>query len=138
MEKCNCYHVTAYMGYSRDTDSTYNYERAECWGTKERETCRCGGDKSKCDFYPEIREKAKKEFNTAEMWLAAQKDGETYVTDYHNTSYSKEDGFWSQKLDNFCDTPSLNDWMNAMWRKQEKRKLTKEQAEKEFGVKIVD
>lgn len=22
-----------------------------CWGTKERELCSCGGDKSCCDFY---------------------------------------------------------------------------------------
>ena len=29
-----------------------------CLGTKERETCNCNGDKTLCDFYPEIREKA--------------------------------------------------------------------------------
>lgn len=26
-----------------------------CYGTKELEICRCGGNKSKCDFYPEKR-----------------------------------------------------------------------------------
>lgn len=26
-----------------------------CYGTKEREICICGGNKSKCDFYPEKR-----------------------------------------------------------------------------------
>lgn len=25
-------------------------ERAECWGTRERSLCTCGGDKGKCDF----------------------------------------------------------------------------------------
>ena len=25
---------------------------AVCWGTKEQDRCSCGGDKSKCDFYP--------------------------------------------------------------------------------------
>jgi hypothetical protein len=31
-----------------------------CWGTAERDACSCGGDKSKCDFYPSVREKEKK------------------------------------------------------------------------------
>lgn len=26
-----------------------------CYGTKEREQCSCGGDKSKCNFYSEYR-----------------------------------------------------------------------------------
>lgn len=30
----------------------------ECWGTKEKENCKCGGEESKCDFYPEKREAA--------------------------------------------------------------------------------
>lgn len=34
-----------------------DYER--CNGTKEREYCKCGGDPSKCDFYPEEMENAK-------------------------------------------------------------------------------
>ena len=28
---------------------------ARCYGTKEAEYCSCGGDESKCDFYPEKR-----------------------------------------------------------------------------------
>ena len=31
-----------------------------CLGTKDIETCDCGGDESKCDFYPERRKKSKK------------------------------------------------------------------------------
>ena len=31
-----------------------------CLGTKEIEACDCGGDESKCDFYPERRKKSKK------------------------------------------------------------------------------
>ena len=31
-----------------------------CLGTKEIEPCNCGGDESKCDFYPERRKKSKK------------------------------------------------------------------------------
>ena len=29
--------------------------RDECWGTKEREVCACGGDRRKCTFYPDFR-----------------------------------------------------------------------------------
>ena len=31
-----------------------------CNGTKEREECSCGGDRTKCDFYSEIRERERK------------------------------------------------------------------------------
>lgn len=31
------------------------YHKGECWGTKERDQCSCGGYTSKCDFYPEKR-----------------------------------------------------------------------------------
>ena len=34
---------------------------SRCFGTKERDICSCGGDRSKCDFYPEVHEKAQKE-----------------------------------------------------------------------------
>ena len=33
----------------------------KCWGTAEMETCHCHGDRTQCDFYPEVREKAIKE-----------------------------------------------------------------------------
>jgi hypothetical protein len=33
-------------------------KRHECLGTKECEECTCCGDESKCNFYPERREKA--------------------------------------------------------------------------------
>jgi Lar family restriction alleviation protein len=41
---CDCYHL--------------ENGRLVCWGTKEKEGCRCGGDRRKCDFYPEVRRKA--------------------------------------------------------------------------------
>lgn len=34
-----------------------DYER--CNGTKGRETCRCGGDPTKCDFYEDVKKSAK-------------------------------------------------------------------------------
>lgn len=36
-ERCTCYHE--------------ENGHAECWGTRERDLCSCGGDKTKCTFY---------------------------------------------------------------------------------------
>lgn len=130
MEKCSCYHEYDWI--------TSSGAHGCCYGTRECDPCSCEGDMAKCNFYPEKREKAKKELTTAEMWIAAQEDGEVYVTDFHNTTYSKEEGFASGPEYKYSAYPSLNEWMNKMWRKQEKRKLTREEAEKEFGIKIVD
>lgn len=46
MAKCDCYfqHGLKFL----------------CYGTKEMEECSCGGDKSKCDFYPEKRQQKPK------------------------------------------------------------------------------
>ena len=40
-----------------------------CWGTKEKEECDCGGDKTKCTFYPEKREKANDEKQGVDNFL---------------------------------------------------------------------
>ena len=62
------------------------YNKECCWGTKEREHCTCGGDPTKCNFYPEKKKERKQYLNTARMWLQAQKDGKTYKSDclYYN------------------------------------------------------
>lgn len=39
---CHCYHVIHYNSAP---------DRRECWGTKEREECTCGGNKYNCTFY---------------------------------------------------------------------------------------
>ena len=49
MSNCEC--------YTKDYDGLGCFI-PRCNGTKEREGCQCGGDESKCDFYPEKREKA--------------------------------------------------------------------------------
>lgn len=55
MDKCECYHEINY-------DPFYEgYTTAVCWGTKEQDLCNCGGNKMKCDFYPEVRHKADEE-----------------------------------------------------------------------------
>jgi hypothetical protein len=38
----------------------HNIDVGVCGGTKEMDECSCGGDVMKCDFYPEVRAKAKK------------------------------------------------------------------------------
>ena len=47
--------------YDDDDRECYCYDEIHrcCWGTREKEECRCGGDRSKCDFYEEVREDAK-------------------------------------------------------------------------------
>lgn len=44
-KKCECYHE--------------RYGKSLCWGTKEMEECSCGGDESKCNFYPEKRKRVR-------------------------------------------------------------------------------
>ena len=50
MNKCN--------SYIKYTDGLGGFI-PRCYGTKEREICQCGGDETKCDFYPEKRKKTK-------------------------------------------------------------------------------
>lgn len=47
MSVCKCYRY----------EMNFFHEGGVCYGTKEREPCSCGGDESKCDFYPDKRQK---------------------------------------------------------------------------------
>lgn len=65
MKKCDCYHIESkhkyiYHPITREPIK-HNITVGVCWGTKEIDECNCGGDETKCDFYPHVREKAKKE-----------------------------------------------------------------------------
>ena len=59
MNKCDYYksgerfECHTYNGRPLGMMVPYNY----CNGTKERDECTCNGDKTKCNFYPEIRKK---------------------------------------------------------------------------------
>ena len=56
MSKCNSYHESYQcIDFTRGMCKV----RSECWGTRERDECSCGGDTEKCDFYPEKRKKSK-------------------------------------------------------------------------------
>ena len=125
MERCECY-------YSRNVYSV-------CLGAKELERCYCGGDKSKCDFYPEKRKAAEKKMNTAEMWLKAQEDGKTYIC--NSVLYSKKTGFigaielkpWPISV--FANIDTL---MEAQWSLYQEEIMTKAEAETKFRIRIMD
>ena len=63
MKKCTSYHLQPTTRYTYHPLSgrpiAHDIEVGVCWGTKECEQCNCGGDMTKCDFYPKVREKAK-------------------------------------------------------------------------------
>ena len=61
---CSCYHTEPKTEYRYDTRGncvTYEHTIGKCWGTKECEECFCKGDRSKCDYYSDIKAKAQKE-----------------------------------------------------------------------------
>lgn len=61
MQKCDCYQesyeISGWIGPYEQVRKL----RKRCNGTRERDECSCGGDRTKCDFYPYVRERAKKE-----------------------------------------------------------------------------
>lgn len=54
------------------------YEKTVCYGTKDREECKCGGDKSKCNFYSDKRKSEVKDLSHAESLLLNFFNGEIY------------------------------------------------------------
>ena len=127
-----------------DSYTTYSGE-SRCLGTREVEMCNCGGDESKCTFYPEKRKAAEKKMNTAEMWLKAQEDGKTYIVDELQTlGYSKQRGLFfiadltsNNRLSDFKDW-SIDDLFNLKWTEMQEEIMTKAEAEKKFGIRITD
>ena len=121
MTKCKCYHVNG-----------GTTPIAVCYGTRECEPCWCDGYEENCTHYPEKR---KKTFNTAEMWIQAQKDDETYIELDGLASYSNKDGFRMENL-HIDNVMTLSDWLIKRWKVQERRVMTIEEAEKEFDIII--
>ena len=141
MGQCNCYNVRIDRIYGNET------KYGVCLGTKEIDRCDCGGDESKCDFYPEKRKVAEKMLNTAEMWLKAQKDGKIYECINGDIAYSKAMGLVDK--DNFNVVWQLSNWDcdrakaldnllgGCEWREMPIQIMTKREAEVEFGIRIV-
>ena len=61
--KCDCYCVQRKKVYTYHpvTGQPIGHDVgvSVCYGTKEMDECSCGGDEMKCDFYPDVRKKAK-------------------------------------------------------------------------------
>ena len=133
MGQCDCYNVRIDRIYGNEV------KYGVCLGTKEVDRCNCGGDESKCDFYPEKRKVAEKKLNTAEMWLKAQEDGKTYYSKEADALYSKEFGLVeeediSQKV-SMGDFPTFEHLMQSEW--EEVKVMSKAEVEKKFGIRIV-
>ena len=141
MKKCDCYRersVTFYNGIF----GMQNYLEGYCVGTKECDACNCGGDESKCDFYPEKRKKNEKMLNTAEMWLKAQENNKTYLVEQGTVAYSKSKGLFYVSDHSLCDLInfkewSINDFFNLKWAEIPEKTMTRTEAEKQLGIKIV-
>lgn len=83
---CECYRITEETRYLTDFEQGIRFATtgkritkekvkvAHCWGTKECEECKCGGDRSKCDFYPEVRKEAEKEQEINKALAKARND----------------------------------------------------------------
>ena len=140
MGQCDCYNVRIDRIYGNEM------KYGVCLGTKEIDRCDCGGDESKCDFYPEKRKVAQKTLNTAEMWLKAQEDGKVYECVSGDIAYSKEMGLvdkydfdevWELTNWDYLGAKALDNLLGGSeWK--EMKIMTKEEAEKQLGVKIVD
>ena len=121
-----------------DSYTTHSGE-SRCLGTKEVEPCSCGGDESKCDFYPEKRKAAEKMLNTAEMWLKAQEDGKTYIVKQQTLCYSKQRGlFHATNCHSNFNNFTLDKFLSLEWTEMQEEIMTKAEAEKKFGIRITD
>lgn len=73
MNKCECYRIRTERRYFSDYEKGYaaaqgkllpDYEdisKGACFGTKDVDYCSCDGDRSKCDFYENVRKEARAE-----------------------------------------------------------------------------
>lgn len=63
MNKCDNYcedirKVPRYSQYNGSYIGSVIEKYGYCNGTRERDECSCCGNRAKCDFYPEVREKS--------------------------------------------------------------------------------
>ena len=141
MGQCKCYETRL---EPIETNSIFRHTYGVCLGTKEVDRCNCGGDESKCDFYPEKRKAAKKMLNTAEMWLKAQEDGKTYISEPQTLCYSKHRGLFHvtdlTSYNNLCifNNITIDEFLGMRWQEMQQEIMTKLEAETKFGIRIVD
>lgn len=70
MEECDSYREgikaePRYNQYTGDYVGSVDVKYGYCTGTKELDECYCSGNRTKCDFYLDVREKAIKEANAS-------------------------------------------------------------------------
>ena len=141
MKRCDCYNARVETIESKYGSFIDAY--GVCLGTKEQNRCNCYGDESKCDFYPEKRKAAEKMLNTAEMWLKAQEDGKTYIVKQKTLAYSKERGlFYVTDLTSYNYLKDFKNWkfdqlLSLEWTEMSETIMTKAEAEKKYGIRIV-
>lgn len=142
MRKCKAYHEKFVIPseYWQGANVSGKFV-GECCGTKEHDLCSCGGDMDKCDFYPKLR-KENKFMNFAEVWLEAQATDKWYINKANQIVYHKDVGlvevndFTQQvEIDNF--DYGIESIMRAEWEIMDIPVLTKDEAEKKYGIKIV-
>lgn len=106
-----------------------------CMGTKNCEICSCNGDESKCDFYPEKRNK---KMNTLDMMIAARENGKSYKVG--DMIYNRFNGFHyinGEPWDRYA-FKTLNELFSIDgWQEDNAIRMTKSQAEEKYGIKIV-
>ena len=76
--KCECYFEQEIIDYY-----SLNSDRrliGHCNGTKERDECRCKGNREKCDFYPEVRERALEHYEEENKKLKSNRT-QKYIID---------------------------------------------------------
>ena len=89
MTICNCYDETEIFYNSFGVGQSKIIQR--CLGTTECDECSCGGDRAKCNFYPEVREKAKKEVSTeASEQQILCKQGENKMKDVNSIAICRD------------------------------------------------
>lgn len=132
MAKCDCwYEVKGRWG------SDYT---GVCNGTKDTEYCKCNGDNTKCDFYPEKR-KESKTMKTLEMMNTAKADGKTYKHINNDMFYNDKYGFINSNgnyitMDNFAYTLTINAILAFDW-EETNNIMTLDEAEEKYGIKII-
>ena len=137
MKRCDCYNARVETIESKYGSFIDAY--GVCLGAKEQNRCNCYGDESKCDFYPEKRKAAEKKMNTAEMWLKAQEDGKTYIVKQQTLCYSKQRGlFYATNCHSNFNNFTLDKFLSLEWTEMQEEIMTKAEAEKKFGIRIVD
>lgn len=94
--KCTCYRIQKERRYTYHPITgqpiEHDVEVGVCWGTRERDRCSCGGDRTKCDFYPEVREKAVSKMTDNEIIKALELHAYTL-------QYDEEQSLYAQALD---------------------------------------